>query len=145
MTSRKAPPTAWKPGQSGNPAGKKPGSRNKATVMVMKLMEDGAKDIAGAVVKAAKDGDMVAARIVIERLAPPLRERPVSIDLPSTETVEGVSNAQQAIIEAVACGDLLPGEGTTLTGIVENRRRALETLELEARIAKLEEKSNEKP
>jgi hypothetical protein len=113
--------------------------------MVMKLMEDGAKDIAGAVVKAAKDGDMVAARIVIERLAPPLRERPVSIDLPSTETVEGVSNAQQAIIEAVACGDLLPGEGTTLTGIVENRRRALETLELEARIAKLEEKSNEKP
>jgi hypothetical protein len=45
---------------------------------------------------------------------------------------------RQAILQAVAAGDLLPGEGTTLAGIVEARRKAVETLELEQRISALE-------
>jgi len=138
---RKAPPQAWKPGQSGNPRGKKPGSRNKATAMVLALMESGAKEIAEAVVAAAKAGDLTAARMVLDRLAPPARERPVSLALPDTGTAEGVSAAQQAILQAVAAGDLMPGEGTALAGIVETRRKALETLELERRIAALESKN----
>lgn len=35
----------WKPGQSGNPAGKPPGTRNRATQMVLALMEGGAEEI----------------------------------------------------------------------------------------------------
>ena len=42
------------------------------------------------------------------------------------------------ILQAVAAGDLLPGEAATLAGIVEGRRKALETQELEQRIAILE-------
>jgi hypothetical protein len=141
---RKAPPCAWKPGQSGNPAGKKPGSRNKATQMVMALMEGGAEDITRAVIDAAKGGDLTAARLVIERLAPVLRERPVSLVLPDTATVAGVSEAQQTILQAVGEGELLPGEGTALAGIVEARRRALETVELEQRISALEAKHGQK-
>jgi hypothetical protein len=38
----------------------------------------------------------------------------------------------------VAAGDILPGEGATLAGIVEARRKAVETQELEARISALE-------
>ena len=141
---RKAPPHAWKPGQSGNPAGKPPGSRNKATQMVMALMEGGAEDITRAVVDAAKAGDLAAARLIIERLAPPLRERPLSLDLPDTATVAGISAAQQTILEAVGTGDLLPGEGTALAGIVETRRKALETVELEQRISALEARNGQK-
>lgn len=140
MTERKAPPKAWKPGQSGNPKGKPAGARNKATLAVLALMESGAREITEAVVEAAKGGDLVAARMILDRLAPPARERPISIDLPDIATVEGVSFAQQAIVQAVAAGDLLPGEGTALAGIVENRRRAIETEELERRIAVLEKK-----
>lgn len=135
---RKPPPHAWKPGQSGNRAGKKPGSRNKATQMVMAMMEGGAEDITRAVIDAAKGGDLTAARLVIDRLAPPLRERPLSLTLPDTATVEGINAAQKAILEAVGEGELLPGEGTAMAGIVETRRKALETLELEQRISALE-------
>jgi hypothetical protein len=140
MTERKAPPKAWKPGQSGNPKGKPAGARNKATLAVLALMEQGAREITEAVVEAAKGGDLVAARMILDRLAPPAKERPISIDLPDISSVMGVSAAQQVIVQAVAAGDLLPGEGTALAGIVENRRRAIETEELEQRITALEAK-----
>jgi len=47
-------------GVSGNPRGKAPGTRNKATVLVIKLMESGAKEITEAVIAAARNGDMAA-------------------------------------------------------------------------------------
>lgn len=144
MTERKAPPKAWKPGQSGNPKGKPAGARNKATIAVLALMENGAKEITEAVVAAAKAGDLTAARMILDRLAPHAKERPLSLTLPDTDTVEGISAAQQAILQAVAAGELLPGEGTALAGIVEGRRKALETEELEARIAALEGMKNGK-
>lgn len=136
---RKAPPHAWGKGQSGNPAGKKPGSRNKATAMLLKLMETGAKEITTAVIEAAKGGDLTAARMVLDRLVPPAKERPVSLDLPDTSDAAGIAQAQAAILQAVAVGNLTPSEAATLAGIVEGHRKALETLELEQRIAALEE------
>ncbi len=128
-------------GKSGNAAGKPVGARNKATMAVLALMATGAEEMTKAVINAAKGGDLSAARLVLERLAPPMRERPVSIDLPDTATGEGISQAQQAILEAVGAGELLPGEGQSLAGLVEGRRKALETLELERRIAVLEERN----
>lgn len=130
----------WKPGQSGNPSGRKPGTRNKATLVALALMEGEAEKIVRKVVDAAIEGDMTAARLVLERLVPPAREKPVSLDLPNTETAEGISNAQEAVLQAIANGELLPGEATTLATILENRRKALETQELEQRITALEAK-----
>ena len=130
----------WKKGESGNPSGKPAGARNKATIMVQTIMESGAKEITEAVVSMAKEGDLSAARLVLERLLPPAKERPISLALPSTDTARGIAEAQQAILQAVAAGDLLLGEGTALAGILEARRKAVETLELETRISALEGK-----
>ena len=138
---RKAPPHAWKKGQSGNPAGKKPGSRNKATQLVLAMMEGGAEQITQTIIDAAKAGDLSAARLVLERLAPPMRERPITLDLPATDTANGISTAQAVILQAAADGELLPGEAATLAGILESRRKAFETQELESRITALEEKT----
>lgn len=135
---RKAPPCAYKPGQSGNPKGKPAGTRSKATQLLLALMEGGAEDITNAVITAAKAGDLMAAKIILDRLIPPAKERPVNLDLPDTKTAEGVSAAQSAILQAVAAGDLLPGEGQTLSAIVESKRRAIETQELSDRITQLE-------
>ena len=141
MTERRqAPPKAWKPGESGNLAGKPIGARNKATRMVLALMEGGAETITKKVIELAEAGDLAAARLVIERLAPPVRERPITLDLPDTATAEGVSKAQQIVLEAVGNGDLLPGEGQVVAGILDARRKSLETEELERRIAALEGK-----
>jgi hypothetical protein len=130
----------WVKGQSGNPTGKPIGAKNKATRMVQAIMEGGAQEITEAVVGLAKDGDLSAARLVLERLVPPAKERPIFLALPDTSTAGGIAEAQQAILQAVAAGDLLPGEGSTLAGIVEARRKAVETLELEQRITALEGK-----
>ncbi len=103
-------------------------------------MEEGADAIARKVVDMAKEGDISAARLVIERLVPVAKERPIFLPLPDTGSAEGVAEAQNAILQAVAAGDLLPGESSTLAGIVEARRKALETQTLEQRITALEKR-----
>lgn len=140
-TKRKAPPHAYPPGVSGNPQGRPAGSRGKATNMLLALMEGDASNITKAVIDAAKGGDLTACKIILDRLIPPAKERPVNVDLPDTSTSEGVSAAQSAILQAVGCGDLLPGEAATLSAIVESKRRAIETQELNDRITRLESKN----
>lgn len=135
---RQAPPNAFRPGQSGNPRGKPKGARNHATRAVLALMQGGAEEITRAVLDAAKGGDLTAAKFVLERIAPPAKERPISLDLPDTTTAAGIAEAQAAILQAAAAGELLPGEAATLAGIVEARRKAIETQELEQRISALE-------
>ena len=39
--------TRFQPGQSGNPAGKKPGTRNRSTMLVEQMIGDEAERIAG--------------------------------------------------------------------------------------------------
>lgn len=137
---KKATPGSWKPGQSGNPRGKKPGTRHHATRLVEALMEEGAKEIAQTVVDQAKGGNLMAARLVLDRLAPPVRERSIELELPDTSTAAGIAGAQQTVLEAVGRGELTPGEGQVLAGILEARRKAIETDELIARIKALEER-----
>lgn len=132
--------TRFKKGVSGNPRGKPKGARNHATRAVLALMEEGVLDVTRAVLAAARGGDLAACRLVIERIIPPSKERPVSIDLPDTTTVQGCVEAANAVLQAVGDGDLLPGEAAILSGVIENRRRSIETLELEARITALEGK-----
>jgi hypothetical protein len=140
-TKRQAPKTAFKPGTSGNPKGKPAGTRSKATQLLAAMMEGGAEKITRAVIDAAQAGDLMAAKIILDRVMPPAKERPVNIDLPNTQTAQGVAAAQNAILQAVAAGDLLPGEASTLSTIVEAKRRAIETQELADRITQLESKN----
>ena len=135
---RQAPKTAFKPGTSGNPAGKPAGTRSKSTQLLLALMQDGAQKITQAVIDAAQGGDLMAAKIILDRVMPPAKERPVHVELPDTSTSEGVAAAQNAILQAVAAGELLPGEASTLSAIVEAKRRAIETQELTERITQLE-------
>ena len=128
-------------GMSGNPRGKAPGTRNKATLLVIKLMESGAKEITEAVIAAARNGDMAAARMILDRLAPPARERPIEIPLPDTSTAQGVADAQRAVLDAVASGEIMPGEAATLAGVIDARRRAIELVEIEQRLRALEEQN----
>jgi hypothetical protein len=129
---------AWKKEQSGNPAGKAQGTRHKATIMLLTLMEQNAESITKSVIEAAQNGDLSAAKMILDRLVPPSKEKPIKITLPATDTAEGLGRAQEAILQAVACGDLLPNEAATMAGIVEARRKSIETLQLDQRISALE-------
>jgi hypothetical protein len=90
------------------------------------------------VVEAAKGGDMRAADILLRRLWPERKGRPVNVELPALDGARGVAAALGAVAEAVAGGDLSPEEGQAVASVLETQRRAIETAELEARIAALE-------
>jgi hypothetical protein len=51
-------------GESGNPAGRPPGSRNRATLLMESLMADDAEAIGRKAVAMAKEGDLAAIRPV---------------------------------------------------------------------------------
>jgi len=131
----------WKKGVSGNPAGRKLGQRHKTTVMLEKLMDGDSEAILAAVMNAALLGDMTAARMILDRVAPPAKDRPIYIALPETASTEGVELAQATIVKAVADGELLPSEGAILSNLVESRRRAIETNELLVRIEAIEDRT----
>jgi hypothetical protein len=133
----------FRKGQSGNPSGKPKGTRNRTTVLAEKLMQDDAKDIVQAVLEAAKGGDMTAARLVLDRISPVRRGRPVYFELPSAKTAIDVAAATAALTMAMACGDITPDEAATVAAIFEVRRKALETAELELRLQALEEKERD--
>jgi hypothetical protein len=66
---------------------------------------------------------------------------PITLDLSNVATAEAVMEAQNKVIMAVADGDISPEQGAKITAIVENRRRAIETVEFERRIAAMESKN----
>ena len=132
-------------GKSGNPHGKAKGTRARATILGEKILLDDADAIVRAVVDAAKGGDMQAARLCVERLIPVRRSRPVIFPLPALETADDVGKAFSAIVAAMARGELTPDEAGAVAAVVELRRKAIETSELEKRIAALETQKEDRP
>ena len=125
-------------GQSGNPNGRPLGARNQRTLALEELMDGEIEAITRKAIEAAKAGDIAAIRLVMDRVLPPARSRPISIDLPVLTDAASVSSAQAEILKAVAIGDLRLDEAESLSGLLEARRKSLETVELEDRIKELE-------
>ena len=85
---------------------------------------------------------MTALKLCLERICPPKKSRPISIDLPDVKTSEGVSLAQTSVVQAVGEGEITPAEGQVLSNILESRRKSIETVEHEQRLVELEKRVN---
>jgi hypothetical protein len=128
----------FKNGQSGNPAGRPRGSRNKATILLQNLLEGDAGAIARKAIEMAKDGHIAAIRICMDRLAPARKNEPVACELPPLDKAADTVAAMAAITAAVAAGDLAPSEAGALSKVVDVYVRALAANSFEERLAKLE-------
>jgi len=138
--------TKFKPGNPhrfapGNP-GRPKGARCRATLLAEKLMSADTKAIVQAVITAARAGDMVACKIVLDRIAPIRKGRPIRFDLPETRNAEDVAAAMAQVVNAMADGELTPDEAQMVASVLEVRRKAIETLELENRLRVLEARTN---
>lgn len=122
------------PGNPGKPAG----ARNLVTRAAEALLEGEAESLTRTCIELAKRGDTVALRLALERIYPAPKGRRLALELPAIETADDVAKGLAAVIGSVAAGELTTDEGAGVAGLLEQRRKAIETVELEARIAALE-------
>lgn len=121
----------------GNP-GKPKGTRHRATQAALKLLDGQTEALTQKAVDMALEGDTVALRLCLERIAPPRRDAPVAFSLPPMDGARDAVKAAASVIEAVSFADLTPQEGAHVMALIETYRRTLETSELEARVMALE-------
>ena len=133
----------FKPVNRAKPNGRPAGSRNKATVLLDQMAEGDATEILATVTTAAKAGDLRAAEILLSRIWPVRKGRPVALDLPALESAADVVSALSVVAAAMASGDITPEEAQAVAAVLEGKRRAVETVALEARIAVLEQERSD--
>lgn len=131
-----AVPAKWLPGQSGNPAGRPRGSRNKRTELVEEFAKEGSA-LARVVMDKALAGDMQAANIALARLSPPLRARAEKVEFELTPDAPLTTQAQQ-ILTAISEGNIDPETGQLLINCISSFASLKATDELEARLSALE-------
>ncbi|AMJ61983.1 DUF5681 domain-containing protein [Bosea sp. PAMC 26642] len=129
--------TRGKPFAPGN-TGKPKGARHKTTLAIEKLLDDEAETLTRKAIELAKAGDMQALRLCMDRLAPARKDRPVSFELPPIDSVDDLPKATQALMTAVACGDLTPSEAAELGKLVDAHVKAIEVTDLSRRLDALE-------
>jgi hypothetical protein len=106
----------FKPGQSGNPAGRPKGSRDKKNVVAAEFAKEGSA-IARVVIEKAKEGDMGAAALVLQRLSPPLRPQSEKVTFDFDPSLP-LAEQGTAILIAVARGEIDPDTGKMLLDMV---------------------------
>lgn len=130
----------FNPGQSGNPAGKPKGTRNRTTLAVEALLEGEAEALSRKAIELALAGDTVALRLCLDRIAPVRKGRAIALDLGPVKTAQDLAEAQTTIIAAMGSGEITTDEASDAAKVVELVGAALERRDIEARIAALEAK-----
>jgi Family of unknown function (DUF5681) len=126
-------------GQSGNPAGRPRGARNRTTILMQALLADRAEAIGRKVIQLAEDGDMAAIRLCMDRLAPAPKDEPVDIELPPLEKPADSVAAAATIVAGVAAGDLTPSQAGQLAKVIDVYVRAIETKAFDERLSTVEQ------
>lgn len=132
-------PHLFKRGRSGNPAGRPRGTRHKTTLAMEALLEGEAEKLTRKAIDMALQGDTVAMRLCLDRLAPARKDRPVTFELPAIETTADLVKASGALLGAVSSGELTPSEAAELGKLIDAHAHAIEVTEIQERLARLED------
>ncbi len=125
----------WVKGQSGNPAGRAKGGKTRLTLLRDSLREH-VPEILNRLVKSALEGDITAAKLILERTIPAFKSVDSPVAMPSLSGT--LSERAEGVLEAVTNGTLTPDEGKGLLASVSNLAKILEYDELLTRVERLE-------
>ena len=128
----------FQPGRSGNPSGRRPGTKTKRTEALERILDGDAEAIVGKAIEKAREGDPIALRLCLERVLPVRRDRHVSFALPEIKTASDLMAGASALLQGVAAGELTPSEALEVAKIFDIYRNVLETVDMEARISAME-------
>ena len=124
-------------GNSGRPRG----SGNKATLAIEGLLEGQAEALTQTAIKKALEGDSIALRLCMDRIAPPPKDAVVTFSMPTMSNALDAAEAAGSVLRAVSEGELTPTEATRVMDLTDSYRRTLELTEIEERLLALEAKS----
>ncbi len=106
-------------GQSGNPAGRPRGSRNRAALAVEAQMEAFGEELARRAIELARSGNIAALRLCLDRVMPRGRGRPVCFAMPRLESAADVRAASTAVATAMAAGEMSPAEAMDVLRVID--------------------------
>ncbi len=109
----------WAPGQSGNPAGKKLGTRHRATRLRELLAEGDEEAAIQVLMDRVRAGDGVAARFVLDRLFPKPRDRDIDLGLSDTATPLEMFDR---VLHLMAAGEITIDEASRIVRLMHQRR-----------------------
>ena len=127
----------FKPGQSGNPAGRPKGSG--LVGQLRQQLSDAAPDIVAKLIESAKAGDSTAMRIVLEKLIPNQKPQlpPLAISIPDGSLLERAN----AVLDAAIKGEVSPDQAAAIISMGNEIARLKEYEDLEKRLIALEQKA----
>jgi hypothetical protein len=127
------PTPKFKAGISGNPNGR-PKGKTPATLLRKSIIND-MPEIILKLVELAKNGDVAAAKILLDRCVPSLKPQAMAINLPVNGTLAEQGNE---IIRATMSGNIPPDVGAQLITALSNQGKLIQLQEILQRVEQLE-------
>jgi len=118
----------FQPGHSGKPAGRPPGSLNKATLAAEAAIAERAEEVVQNLMDRSKEGHPTAMRLCAERLIPIARNRRIAINLPVIKTPEDAEAALAVVTAELAAGRLSIGDAAALVSVIDRMVRLAERI-----------------
>ncbi|MCX7222678.1 MAG: DUF5681 domain-containing protein [Burkholderiales bacterium] len=124
----------WRPGQSGNPAGRRPGSGS--VQQLRQAIENSLPEIIQCLADKAKAGDVGAARLLLERAIPALKP----LEVPQTLQIDGedLSTKAKSIFALAAAGKVSLPHSAQIIASLGTVAKLIEVDTIERRIQFLE-------
>jgi hypothetical protein len=131
-----------RPFANGNP-GRKPGSRNRASVVAAALLEGEAEELVRKAVELAKAGDVPMLKFLLSRFLP--RERLIKFELPAMESADDAVEALGSVLHAVSEGEISPSEGAAVAALIRSYSQAIDLADVVKRMDALEAQIKGRP
>ncbi len=124
----------WQPGQSGNPGGRKPGTGSLQQLRAQ--VEHLLPEIIQVLATKARNGDIGAARLLLERVMPAIKpvEAPQALQISG----DGLSGKAKSIVALAASGEVSIGSAAQLVSALSTVAKLIEVDDLLKRVDALE-------
>jgi hypothetical protein len=85
------------------------------------------------------DQRMSAAGMLSRKISPDAKDNPIRLPLPSLKTAADVLAALDVVAGAMSRGEITPGEAQIVANVLDMKRKAIETVDIESRLVALEQ------